>query len=98
MKSAGPKVQYLKGNFDVLGIPESIAWKKNDGRVKKPADNGHNQIQEIMKNKDRVSFTIDERESQERPAAITGGANMFASPFSKIPQKFIREQSSLLLS
>eukprot|EP00112_Aurelia_sp_Birch-Aquarium-sp1_P019113 Seg4667.2 transcript_id=Seg4667.2/GoldUCD/mRNA.D3Y31 product="hypothetical protein" protein_id=Seg4667.2/GoldUCD/D3Y31 len=59
IKCENARVPYLKGNFVIEGLPDSVAWRKMDGSIKKPTDYGQKQINEIMANKDQVKFTID---------------------------------------
>eukprot|EP00794_Sanderia_malayensis_P010506 gene10506-11610_t len=62
----GAKVPYLHGNFEIIGIPDSISWRKHDGKVKKPTDYGQLQIDEIMRNKEKISFIIHDNSHNEQ--------------------------------
>eukprot|EP00794_Sanderia_malayensis_P010511 gene10511-11615_t len=59
-------VTYLHGNFEIIGIPDSISWRKHDGKVKKPTDYGQLQIDEIMRNKEKISFIIHDNSHNEQ--------------------------------
>ena len=48
----------MNGNFKIKGIPEGISWRREDGRVKKPADYGQAQINKIMSVKEAITFKL----------------------------------------
>ena len=58
------KVPYLKGCFEIEGIPEGISWKKSNGATKKPTDYGPGQIEKIMENKEKIKFVIKNSEQR----------------------------------
>ena len=51
-------VPYLKGGFEIEGLPSGIDYKKADSTIKHISDYGSKQITKIMEVKDDIKFRI----------------------------------------